>query len=82
MTDEKDEKAVEPTEDHADNIEDAVVVEDVQEVVSDEPSEDAVADGVEAIDTERKSSGVLAIGRCRIYLRWAWIWCCDFVPTF
>ena len=61
MTDEKDEKAVEPTEDHADNIEDAVVVEDVQEVVSDEPSEDPVADGVEAIDTERKSSGVLSL---------------------
>ena len=61
MTDEKDEKAVEPTEDHADNIEDAVVVEDVQEVVSDEPSEDPVADGVEAIDTERKSSGVLPL---------------------
>ncbi len=61
MTDEKDEKAVEPIDDHADNIEDAVVVEDVQEVVSDEPSEDAVADGVEAIDTERKSSGVLPL---------------------
>ena len=61
MTDEKDEKAVEPTEDHADNIEDAVVVEDVQEVVSDEPSEDAVANGVEAVDTERKSSGVIPL---------------------
>ena len=61
MTDEKDEKAVEPTEDLADNIEDAVVVEDVQEVVSDEPSEDAVANGVEAVDTERKSSGVIPL---------------------
>ena len=61
MTDEKDEKAVEPTEDHADNIEDAVVVEDVQEVVSDEPSEDAVANGVEAVDTERKSNGVILL---------------------
>ena len=61
MTDEKDEKAVEPTEDHADNIEDAVVVEDVQEVVRDEPSEDAVANCVEAVDTERKSSGVIPL---------------------
>jgi hypothetical protein len=33
----------------------------VQEVVSDEPSEDAVANGVEAVDTERKSSGVIPL---------------------
>ena len=61
MTDEKDEKAVEPIDDQTHNIEDAVVVEDVQEVVSDEPSEDAVADAAEATDTERKSSGVLPL---------------------
>lgn len=61
MTDEKDEKAVEPNDDQTNNIEDAVVVEDLQEVVSDETSEDAVADAVEAIETERKSSGVLPL---------------------
>lgn len=61
MTDEKDEKAVEPNDVHTDNIEDAVVVEDLQEVVSDETSEDAVADAVKAIETERKSSGVLPL---------------------
>ena len=61
MTDEKDEKAVEPIDDQTHNIEDAVVVEDAQEVVSDEPSEDAVADAAEATDTERKSSGVLPL---------------------
>ena len=61
MTDEKDEKAVEPIDDQTHNIEDAVVVEDVQEVVSDEPSEDAVADAAEATDTERKSSGVVPL---------------------
>jgi len=61
MTDEKDEKAVEPIDDQTHNIEDAVVVEDVQEVVSDETSEDAVADAAEATDTERKSSGVLPL---------------------
>jgi hypothetical protein len=61
MTDEKDEKAVEPIDDQSNNIEDAVVVEDVQEVVSDEPSEDAVADAVGVSDTERKSSGVLPL---------------------
>ena len=60
MTDEKDEKAVEPTEDHADNIEDAVVVEDVQEVVSDEPSEDAVANGVEA-EPAARFKGVIGL---------------------
>ena len=59
MTDEKDEKAVEPIDDQTHNIEDAVVVEDEQEVVRDELSEDAVADAAEAIDTERKSSGVV-----------------------
>jgi len=59
MTDEKDEKAVEPIDDQTNNVEDAVVVEDVQEVVSDAPSEDAVAVGVS--DTERKSSGVLQL---------------------
>ena len=59
MTDEKDEQAVEPIDDQTHNIEDAVVVEDAQEVDRDEPSEDAVADAVEAIDTERKSSGVI-----------------------
>jgi len=59
MTDEKDEKAVEPIDDQTNNVEDAVVLEDVQEVVSDEPSEDAVAVGVS--DTERKSSGVLQL---------------------
>ena len=37
MTDEKDEKAVEPIDDQTHNIEDAIVVEDAQEVVSDEP---------------------------------------------
>jgi hypothetical protein len=61
MTDEKDEKAVEPIDDQTHSIEDAVVVEDVQEVVSDEPSEDAVADAAEAADTERKSSGVVPL---------------------
>jgi hypothetical protein len=61
MTDEKDEKAVEPIDDQTHNIEDAVVVEDVQEAVSDEPSEDAVADAAEAIDKERKSSGVVPL---------------------
>ena len=55
MTDEKDEKAVEPIDDQTHNIEDAAVVEDEQEVVRDEPSEEAE----EAIDTERKSSGVV-----------------------
>jgi hypothetical protein len=59
MTDEKDEKAVEPIDDQTNNVEDAVFVEDVQEVVSDAPSEDAVAVGVS--DTERKSSGVLQL---------------------
>jgi len=59
MTDEKDEKAVEPIDDQTNNVEDAIVVEDVQEVVSDAPSEDAVAVGVS--DTERKSSGVLQL---------------------
>ena len=57
MTDEKDEKAVEPNDDQTDNIEDAVVVEDLQEAVSDAPAEDAV----ETIETERKSSGVLPL---------------------
>ena len=61
MTDEKDEIAVEPIDDQTHNTEDAVVVEDAQEVVSDEPSEDAVADAVEATDTERKSSGVVPL---------------------
>ena len=61
MTDEKDEKAVEPIDDQTHNIEDAVVVEDLQKVVSDSPTEDAVADGVEAIDTEKKSSGVVPL---------------------
>ena len=61
MTDEKDEIAVEPIDDQTHNIEDAVVVEDAQEVVSDEPSEDAVADAAEATDTERKSSGVVPL---------------------
>ena len=61
MTDEKAEKAVEPIDDQAHNIEDVVVVEDVQEVVSDEPSEDAVADAAEATYKERKSSGVLPL---------------------
>ncbi|REJ70930.1 MAG: hypothetical protein DWQ15_03460 [Proteobacteria bacterium] len=61
MTDEKDEKAVEPNDDQTNNIEDAVVVEDLQEAVSDAPAEDAVADAVEAIETERKSSGVLPL---------------------
>ena len=61
MTDEKDEKAVEPNDDQTNNIEDAVVVEDLQEAVSDVPAEDAVADAVEAIETERKSSGVLPL---------------------
>jgi len=61
MTDEKDEKAVEPIDDQTHNIEDAVVVEDVQEAVSDEPSEDAVADAAEAINKERKSSGVVPL---------------------
>ena len=57
MTDEKDEKAVEPNDDQTNNIEDAVVVEDLQEAPSDAPAEDAV----EAIETERKSSGVLPL---------------------
>lgn len=61
MTDEKDEKAVEPNDDQTNNIEDAVVVEDLQEAVSDAPAEDAVADAVEAIETERKSSGILPL---------------------
>jgi len=61
MTDEKDEQAVEPINDQTHNIEDAVVVEDAQEVVSDQPSEDAVADAAEATDTERKSSGVVPL---------------------
>ena len=51
MTDEKDEKAVEPNDDQTNNIEDAVVVEDLQEAVSDAPAEDAVADAVEGIET-------------------------------
>ena len=59
MTDEKDEQAVEPIDDQTHNIEDAVVVEDAQEVDRDEPAEDVVADAVEAIDTEQKSSGVV-----------------------
>ena len=59
MTDEKDEQAVEPIDDQTHNIEDAVVVEDAQEVNRDEPAEDVVADAVEAIDTEQKSSGVV-----------------------
>ena len=59
MTDEKDEQAVEPIDDQTHNIEDAVVVEDAQEVDRDEPAEDVVADAVEAIDTEQKSSGVI-----------------------
>ena len=61
MTDEKDEKAVEPIDDQTHNIEDAVVVVDVQEAVSDQPSEDAVADAAEEIDTKRKSSGVVPL---------------------
>ena len=61
MTDEKDEKAVEPIDDQTHNIEDAVVVEDAQEVVSDEPSEDAVTDVAEAGDTKRKSTGVVPL---------------------
>ena len=61
MTDEKDEKAVDPNDDQTDNIEDAVVVEDLQEAVSDAPAEDAVAHAVETIETERKSSGVLPL---------------------
>ena len=61
MTDEKDEKAVEPIDDQTHNIEDAVVVEDVQEAVSDEPSEDVVADALEEIDTERKSSSAVPL---------------------
>jgi hypothetical protein len=61
MTDEKDEKAVEPIDDQTHNIEDAVVAEDVQEVVSDAPAEDAIADDVDAIVTERKSSGVVTL---------------------
>jgi hypothetical protein len=61
MTDEKDEKAVEPTDDLTDNIEDAVVVKEVQEVVIDEPAEDADYDGGAASDTERKSSGVVPL---------------------
>ena len=61
MTDEKDEKAVEPIDDQTHNIEDAVVVEDVQEAVSDESSEDVVADALEEIDTERKSSGAVPL---------------------
>ena len=61
MTDEKDEKAVEPIDDQTHNIEDAVVVEDAQEVVSDEPSEDAVTDVSEAGDTKRKSTGVVPL---------------------
>ena len=61
MTDEKDEQAVEPIDDQIHNIEDAIVVEDAQEIVRDEPSEDAVADAAEAIDKERKSSGVLPL---------------------
>ena len=59
MTDEKDEQAVEPIDDQTHNIEDAVVVEDAQEVVRDKPSEDVVADAAKAIDTEQKSSGVV-----------------------
>ena len=61
MTDEKDEKAVEPIDDQTHNIEDAVVVEDAQEFVSDEPSEDAVTDVSEAGDTKRKSTGVVPL---------------------
>jgi hypothetical protein len=61
MADEKDEKAVEPIDDQTHNIEDAVVAEDVQEVVSDAPAEDAIADDVDAIVTERKSSGVVTL---------------------
>ena len=61
MTDEKDEKAVEPIDDQTQNIEDAVVVEDMQEAVSDEPSEDVVADALEEFDTERKSSGAVPL---------------------
>ena len=61
MTDEKDEKAVEPIDDQTHNIEDAVVVEDAQEVVSDEPSEDAVTDVSEAGDTKRESTGVVPL---------------------
>ena len=61
MTDEKDEQAVEPIDDQTHSIEDAVVVEDVQGIVRDEPSEDAVADAAEAIDTERKSTGVVPL---------------------
>jgi len=59
MTDEKDEQAVEPIDDQTHNIEDAVVVEDAQEVFRDKPSEDVVADAAKAIDTEQKSSGVV-----------------------
>jgi hypothetical protein len=61
MTDEKDEKAVEPIDDQTHNIEDAVVVEDAQEIVSDEPSEGAVTDVSEAGDTKRKSTGVVPL---------------------
>ena len=61
MTDEKHEKAVEPIDDQTHNIENAVVVEDVQEVVSDELSEDDVADVSESDDTEQKSSGVVPL---------------------
>ena len=61
MTDEKDEKAVEPIDDQTHNIEDAVVLEDAQQVVSDEPSEDAVTDVSEAGDTKRKSTGVVPL---------------------
>ena len=56
-----DEKAVEPIDDQTQNIEDAVVVEDMQEAVSDEPSEDVVADALEEFDTERKSSGAVPL---------------------
>ena len=59
MTDEKDEKAVEPIDNQTHNFEDAVAVEDAQEIVGDAPSEDAVVDAVDAIDTEQKSSGVV-----------------------
>lgn len=61
MTDGKDEKAVEPTDDRIDNNEDAVVVEEVNEDCIHESLEDASADDTKAVEIKRKSSGTVPL---------------------
>jgi hypothetical protein len=58
MTDEKDEKAVEPTDDHNDDIQDAVVVEETtSEVVLDEVDDNEILPD----NDQRKTSGIVPL---------------------